>query len=176
MLPFYDPSLELMSPRLLTHLLEEAHSPAILTALTATAKHALFPHGYPLPTPPDPLSEEQMALHERIISFRPKGALGSSFMLLFLGSNGGDEGSRATIQAALEPLTCVECNVHLTVFIMDKLLLWLWPELGPSRRGLYPDIGTNHEDQANKESKRKTAPREQSREVSLTPPGSFRQG
>jgi hypothetical protein len=37
-----------------------------------------------------------------------------------------------TVQAALEPFADAACNAHLIVFILDLVLLALFPELGDS--------------------------------------------
>jgi hypothetical protein len=37
---------------------------------------------------------------------------------------------RETIKATIDPLNSVECNNHLLVFVLDAVLLVLFPEMG----------------------------------------------
>ncbi|KAI9057167.1 hypothetical protein FKP32DRAFT_1681901 [Trametes sanguinea] len=41
----------------------------------------------------------------------------------------------ATIDAALAPLDSQACNAHLAVFILDLVLLTVFPEMGVSEEG-----------------------------------------
>jgi len=63
---------------LLPHLLNTALSPQYITRIARIAKRTLFPNGYLVPSPPDPTPEEQRALKERLLKWRPRGALCTS--------------------------------------------------------------------------------------------------
>ena len=128
-----------------------------------TAKGILFPHGYPLPPPPDPSAEEQAAAREWLLAWRPTGALNSYIASIVLGEE--YEGW----SDALEALGCWECNVHLVVFVLDRVVLELWPELGG-------DVVLPGPDGAEGDRRRGQTPSSDrlSRELSITPPGSFK--
>ncbi|KAF8587357.1 hypothetical protein K439DRAFT_1549511 [Ramaria rubella] len=98
-----------------------------LTKLVVQGKNTLFPNGYPVESPPEPTPEEQFALRERLESrlslLLP--ALPASLLL------GPDVASRRkTVANAIDPLTSLECNVHLLILLFDVVLLAVFPELG----------------------------------------------
>jgi hypothetical protein len=157
-------------------------TPTTLATGVITAKRTLFPHGYPLPQPPDPSAEEQRAMRERVLAWRPDGALASGIAGVVLGERGAAQ--RRTAESALGPLGCAECNVHLAVLVLDAVVLAMWPELGlggaggeggagasPAGGGPGEESGADdgHEEV---EVERMRVPG-MSREDSVTPPGSF---
>ncbi|KAF8807608.1 hypothetical protein BYT27DRAFT_7165507 [Phlegmacium glaucopus] len=115
MTPFLD--------KLLPHLLSNFLSPAFILNITKTAKRTLFPNGYPGPPPIDPSPEEQAELIARLVAWRGKGGIGLLFPILL----GPDPSS--TLSAALDPLSSAQCNRHLVVFLLDRILIGLFPEL-----------------------------------------------
>jgi hypothetical protein len=136
MTPFLD--------KLLPHLLSDFLSPALILTITKTAKRTLFPNGYPGPPPVDPSLEEQAELRARLIAWRGKGGIGmflvfvmnekSTGQLMFSHSGlllpillGPDPST--TLSAALDPLSNSQCNHHLVVFLLDRILIGLIPEL-----------------------------------------------
>ncbi|KAG6845942.1 hypothetical protein H0H87_010990 [Tephrocybe sp. NHM501043] len=110
--------------RLLPHLLEVQLSPAFILMVTRTAKRTLFPNGYPGPPPIEPTLEEQAELRARLVGWRPTGALATRLLPLILGPDPSQ-----TLDAALDPLSSAPCNVHLVLFLLDLVLLELFPEL-----------------------------------------------
>ncbi|KAH0590474.1 hypothetical protein H2248_000623 [Termitomyces sp. 'cryptogamus'] len=113
--------------RLLPHLLESHLSPASILSITRTAKRTLFPTGYPAPTPIDPTPEEQAEFRARLVAWRPRGALATCLLPLLLGPD-----PSKTLDAALDPLSSTPCNVHLVLFLLDLVVLELFPELALS--------------------------------------------
>ncbi|KAG7099426.1 hypothetical protein E1B28_001278 [Marasmius oreades] len=120
--------------RLLPHLLNRHISnPGTLLSIVRSAKQTLFPNGYPQPAPPDPSPEETAEMRQRIITFfnRPNGKGGRRYskatmtmIQLLLGSD-PDE----TMELALEPLGSQECNAHLVMVLVDRVVCEVWPEL-----------------------------------------------
>ncbi|KAG5648148.1 hypothetical protein DXG03_006102 [Asterophora parasitica] len=110
--------------RLLPHLLKHQLSPAFILSTTRTAKRTFFPNGYPGPPAIEPTPEEQAEIRARLIAWRPSGALASRLLPLLLGP-----GPSQTLDAALDPLSSAPCNVHLVLFLLDLVLLELFPEL-----------------------------------------------
>jgi len=115
MTPFLD--------KLLPHLLSNFLSPALILSITKTSKHTLFPNGYPGPPPIDPSPEEQAELRARLVAWRGEGGIGPLFPILL----GPDPSS--TLSAALDPLSSAQCNCHIVVFLFDRILIGLFPEL-----------------------------------------------
>ncbi|KIY45348.1 hypothetical protein FISHEDRAFT_29852, partial [Fistulina hepatica ATCC 64428] len=94
--------------RLLPHLLRTWLSPNFVLDMVRIGKRTLFPNGFPQPAPPMPTLEEQAAVRARLTEWKPSTASG---------------------HAALEPLENRECNVHLLVITLERILLELFPEL-----------------------------------------------
>jgi len=117
-------SLTSFLDKLLPYMLSSTLTFHTVTNVVRTAKRNLFPNGYPAPAPPDPSIEEQAIMLQRLVSLKPKGSLVHIMPLLL-----GPEPS-STLAAALEPLSNAACNVHLVIFILDTVLLALFPELG----------------------------------------------
>ncbi|KAI0724358.1 PXA domain-containing protein [Cerioporus squamosus] len=119
------PFLARLLPYLLyTHLF----SPAMLANIVRSARRALFPEGWPAPPPVDPTPEEQAEMRDvvrRRIAERVPGAVAP-----LLGPT--SSARAATIDAALAPLDNAACNAHLAVFILDLVLLTVFPEMGVS--------------------------------------------
>ncbi|KAH7104196.1 PXA domain-containing protein [Auriculariales sp. MPI-PUGE-AT-0066] len=90
-------------------------------------KKMLFPNGYPGPPPIDPTPEEQAVIRESL-EIRLAGLLPESLAKVLIGQDMPSR--RQTIKCAIDPLGSVPCNNHLLVFILDALLLTLFPEMG----------------------------------------------
>ncbi|KAF9480023.1 hypothetical protein BDN70DRAFT_878039 [Pholiota conissans] len=112
--------------RLLPHMLYQFLSPAFVLNLVRTGKRTLFPNGYPGVQPPDPTLEEQAELRARLVAWRGKGGLALLTPILL-----GPDPS-ATLGAALDPLSDAQCNLRLVVFLLDRILVGLFPELSGS--------------------------------------------
>ncbi|KAI0936114.1 hypothetical protein AcV5_004335 [Taiwanofungus camphoratus] len=124
-LTFAAPFLARLLPYLLyTHALSAAH----LAGAVRAARRALFPEGWPGPPPPDPTPEEQAALREELVQ-RLLASVPAPLDLLL----GPTPAARMrTIDAALDPFSSQACNAHLVLFILDLVLLTVFPELGAS--------------------------------------------
>ncbi|KAH8120247.1 hypothetical protein DFH11DRAFT_1559046 [Phellopilus nigrolimitatus] len=90
------------------------------------SKQTLFPGGYPGPPPVIPTPEEQVLLKEQLVR-QIEEHIPSIVSTLVLGPAPAE---RETIVSALEPLSSEACNAHLVVFLLDLLVLALFPELG----------------------------------------------
>ena len=147
MTPFLD--------KLLPHLLSDFLSPALILTTIKTAKRTLFPNGYPGPPSVDPSPEEQAELRARLLAWRGKGGIG--MFLSFSWKSTGNSCSHSglllpillgpdpsnTLSAALDPLSNAQCNHHLVVFLLDRILIGLFPELASPwqfSRNIYPFI------------------------------------
>ncbi|KAE9409672.1 hypothetical protein BT96DRAFT_984722 [Gymnopus androsaceus JB14] len=106
--------------KFLPYLLTRIMSASLIQTITRSAKRTLFPNGYPAPPPIDPTPEEQAETRRRLVNFLDGYALAP----LLLGPHPSD-----TISAALEPLESRECNVHLIMILLDRILGVLFPEL-----------------------------------------------
>ncbi|KAJ3768894.1 PXA domain-containing protein, partial [Lentinula raphanica] len=106
--------------KFLPYLLTRTFSPSLIQNITRIAKRTLFPNGYPAPPPIDPTPEEQAETRRRLVGFLDGNALAP----LFLGPHPSD-----TISIALEPLESRECNVHLFMLLLDRIIAVLFPEL-----------------------------------------------
>lgn len=135
MTPFLD--------KLLPYLLQRFLSPSFILNITRLSKRTLFPSGYPGPPPIIPTPEEQAEIRAKLVAWRGKGPMCTSslvtwcfsiFLIKFrllahlLPIILGPDPS-ATLSAALDPLSDAQCNARLVVFILDRLLLTLFPEL-----------------------------------------------
>ncbi|KAI0762793.1 PXA domain-containing protein [Fomes fomentarius] len=119
------PFLARLLPYLLyTHLF----SPTMLANIVRSARRALFPEGWPAPPPVDPTPEEQIEMRETVRRRLLERVPGMVTPLL-----GPTLAARAaTIDAALAPLDNAACNAHLAIFILDLVLLTVFPEMGVS--------------------------------------------
>ncbi|KAH9855444.1 PXA domain-containing protein [Lenzites betulinus] len=118
--------------RLLPYLLyAHALSAPALASGVRSARRALFPEGWPAVAPPDPSPEEQAEMRARVCR-RVREAVPGPLALL-LGPT--PESRAATVDAALAPLDSQACNAHLVVFILDLVLLTVFPEMGVSEEG-----------------------------------------
>jgi hypothetical protein len=154
--------------RLIPQLLAQRLSPSFLTSVIASAKHNLFQQNY---RPLSPSREEQASTREHLISWRPNGILGQCIATLVLGTDGHEQWHRKTLEGALDPLGSRECNAHLLVLFIDRIVLALWPELGV-RDELLKSAG--EEDSMDGDFEEPGMFEETSQEVSITPPGSFK--
>jgi hypothetical protein len=120
-----------------------------------------------------------MATREQLLAWRPPGVVGSYLASVILGElqrDGTDGqnalGQRATLESALDPLGRRECNTHLVVFVLDRVVLGIWPELGVyGAPGSSAGGGVSH---GSGEGGRISAPERISWEYSVTPPGSLK--
>ncbi|RPD63142.1 hypothetical protein L227DRAFT_543939 [Lentinus tigrinus ALCF2SS1-6] len=119
------PFLARLLPYLLyTHLF----SPAMLANIVRTARRTLFPEGWPAPPPVDPTPEEQAEMREAVRRRLAERVPGAVAPLL-----GPTPAARAaTIDAAIAPLDNAACNAHLVMFILDLVVLTVFPEMGVS--------------------------------------------
>lgn len=136
------PFLARLLPYLLyTHIL----APAMLANIVRNARKTLFPEGWPGPPPVDPTPEEQVEMREtlrRRLVERTPGRQSIYLPHKFKNSPNDFSGAvaallgptpaarLATVDAALAPLDNAACNAHLAVFILDLVLLTIFPELG----------------------------------------------
>ena len=124
--------------RLLPYLLyTHAFSPDSLLVLIQASRHALFPGGWPAVSPPDPSPEEQAELRQELT--RRLLALVQGPCLPLLGAT--HAARAAAVDGALDPLSSQECNAHLLVFVLDLVLLTLFPEMGIAPPSVVPDAG-----------------------------------
>ncbi|KAG0697782.1 PXA domain-containing protein [Suillus ampliporus] len=117
MTPFMD--------RLLTHVLYTRIlcGSSILFVLRLS-KRTLFPNGYPGPSPIDPTPEEQTIIYQQLLR-RLREQVPTFVAPVLLGPS-----PERTLEEIIDPLTDATCNMHLAVFIMDALLLSIFPEMG----------------------------------------------
>jgi hypothetical protein len=111
-------------PLLLPHiLLTTLSSPSFLLSTTRTLKNSLFPNGYPGPPPPEPTPEQVSLLRTKLINNICRNNH-RKLPRFLLGPN-----CRKTVEEALDPLADEECNKRLVVFLLDRVLVGLFPEL-----------------------------------------------
>ncbi|KAF5337075.1 hypothetical protein D9611_003380 [Ephemerocybe angulata] len=115
MTPFLD--------KLLPYLLQGFLSPSFILNIARISKRTLFPNGYPGPPPIDPSPEEQAQIRAKLVAWRGKGPL-SHLLPVIVGPDPSE-----TFSAALDPLGDPQCNTRLLVFILDRVLVALFPEL-----------------------------------------------
>ncbi|KAF8633991.1 hypothetical protein AX15_001167 [Amanita polypyramis BW_CC] len=115
--------------RLVPHLLMTSLSSTFILNIVRLAKRTLFPSGYPAPSYEEPTSEEQAAIRAKLVGVKPTGIL-AYFSPIILGPDPG-----ATLDSAIEPLCDPNCNLHLVVIVLDRILVGLFPEL------IHPDEG-----------------------------------
>ncbi|KAF9535806.1 PXA domain-containing protein [Crepidotus variabilis] len=126
--------------KLLPHMLYTFLSPLFILNTVKTAKKTLFPNGYPGPPPVEPTLEEQMEMRRKLEGWRGRGGVTLAIPFIL----GPDPA--ATISAALDPLSDPQCNRRLAVFILDRILIALFPELaggeGTSNEGTATPLST----------------------------------
>ncbi|KDQ63855.1 hypothetical protein JAAARDRAFT_118968 [Jaapia argillacea MUCL 33604] len=160
---FASPFLDKLLPYMLyTHILSSAQ----ITNVVRIGKRTLFPNGYPAPPPVDPSVEEQAIiraqLEAKLLEKFP--SLLSSVLL------GPTPVARSeTIKTLLDPLSSAAANAHLFLFILDAIIITLFPELGVG--GTAPDANNGATVAFDVEGYL-VAPGTMSRTVSITPPGS----
>jgi hypothetical protein len=123
--PFTSILSRLLPYLLYTHLF----SPTSLVSHLQSARNALFPGGYPSVPPPDPTPDEQAELRQtlarRLLTLVP------APLQLVLGTT-ADMRLETIDGGLLEPLSSAECNAHLMLFVLDLVLLAVFPEMGVS--------------------------------------------
>ncbi|KZT21691.1 hypothetical protein NEOLEDRAFT_1171833 [Neolentinus lepideus HHB14362 ss-1] len=162
--PFLDKLLSYM-------LYRHALSAAQVTKIVSIAKNTLFPNGYPGPSPVDPTPEEQVLIRENL-GKRILEKIPPAVSPLF----GPTPAARiATVDALLDPLSSAACNRHLFLFILDLVLLTIFPEMAVSNGSLGVDVYGSGIDESSADSSRVglgLGPGTLSRTTSITPPGS----
>ncbi|OSX67734.1 hypothetical protein POSPLADRAFT_1042928 [Postia placenta MAD-698-R-SB12] len=124
-LTFLEPFISRLLPYLLyTHALSAPR----LADIVRSARHALFPEGWPGHAPPDPTPEEQAVMREEL--GRRLLARAPAPLALLLGPT--PDARTHTIDGILDPLSSQACNAHLVLFILDLILSTVFPELGVS--------------------------------------------
>ena len=88
------------------------------------SKHALFPNGYPEPPTTDPTPEEQIIIRQQLVR-RLREQVPTFVAPVLLGPS-----PERTLEGIIDPLGDAACNTHLAVFIVDALLLSIFPEMG----------------------------------------------
>ncbi|KAI0803040.1 PXA domain-containing protein, partial [Irpex lacteus] len=119
--------------RLLPYLLYTTlFSPPSLIRLLQSSRDALFPGGWPSTPAPDPSLEDQLILRQtlarRLLSLVPAPlqiAFGSTLEMRL----------ESVDRHVLDPLESAECNTHLVGFVLDLVLLTLFPEMGVAVQG-----------------------------------------
>ncbi|EPT04148.1 hypothetical protein FOMPIDRAFT_1098900, partial [Fomitopsis schrenkii] len=118
-----DPFLSRLLPYLLYN---HALSPERIAGAVRSARRALFPEGWPGPPPPDPTQEEQAAMRaalgRRLLAAVP------APLAMILGPT--QEARISAIDGILDPLSSQPCNAHLMLFVLDLVLVTVFPELG----------------------------------------------
>lgn len=88
------------------------------------SKQTLFPSGYPGPAAVDPTAEEQVAIREEVVKRIAERVAGLAQSVLL-----GDR-TMETVEGVVDALGDDGCNRHLAVFVVDALLLSVFPEMG----------------------------------------------
>ncbi|TFK57407.1 hypothetical protein OE88DRAFT_1619806 [Heliocybe sulcata] len=161
--PFLDKFLPYM-------LYKHALSAAQITKIVGIAKNTLFPNGYPAPPPVDPTPEEQVVIRENL-GKRILEKIPSAASPLF----GPTPAARLeTVNALLDPLSSAACNKHLFLFILDLILLTIFPEMGVSNGSLGLDAYSSAPDGSdrNQSAVGIGLRPDLGRTLSITPPGS----
>ncbi|KAG2160096.1 PXA domain-containing protein [Suillus bovinus] len=120
--------------RLLNHLLyTRILCASSIVFVIRLSKRTLFPNGYPGSPPIDPTPEEQIAIRQQLL--RRLREQVPAFLAPILGSS-----PERTVEELISPLCDAACNAHLAVFIMDALLLSIFPEMGVERSAGNADV------------------------------------
>ncbi|CAG8632928.1 9354_t:CDS:2, partial [Acaulospora colombiana] len=90
------------------------------------AEKVLFPNGFPGPPPVEPNMEEQMLIREQL-ERRLFDVIPSMIGKLIYGPN--LDVQRRTVKDILDPLSSSKCNLHLLMFILDAIIVTVFPEL-----------------------------------------------
>lgn len=94
-----------------------------MLAVVRLSKQTLFPNGYPGPRPVDPTAEEQVVIRERLVK-RLVEWVPSAVRSVLLGDS-----PVSTLDGVVDGLSDCACNRHLAVFVLDAVLLAVFPEL-----------------------------------------------
>jgi len=178
------PFLDRLLPHLLyTHIL----SPSRLLHIIRLSTYTLFPNGYPAPPPQIPTLQEQIQIHQELLhrlgdiasqsSLAPSPSSTSS-----KGGSSSGTGTRGLIgrvllgptekareevlESVLDGVGDRRCNMHLVLFILDAIVLRVFPELGIGGVDLGVEVGVVSSEVSRSVSGA-THPRS-----SVTPPGS----
>lgn len=113
-------------PRLLCYVLYTYMlSASSMLSVVRLSKRALFPNGYPGPPPVDPTAEEQVVIREELVKRIAERLPGLARAVLL-----GDP-AVSTLDGVVDALSDEACNRHLAVFLVDAVLLTLFPEMRP---------------------------------------------
>ncbi|CAG7851643.1 SubName: Full=Uncharacterized protein {ECO:0000313/EMBL:CCA70162.1} [Serendipita indica DSM 11827] len=115
--------------RLVPYLFYTHTHPSMFTKILAQSKKVLFPDGYPGPPPVEPTIEEQVLIREQLEKRLFDCVFPVAAKLLF-GTKLSIQGR--TIRGILDPLGSKQCNVHLLIFLLDAIVVSLFPELALS--------------------------------------------
>lgn len=99
-------------------------SASSMLSVVRLSKQTLFPNGYPGPAPVDPTEEEQVAIREQVVKRIAERVPGLARTGLL------GEGAVSTVDGVVDALSDGACNVHLAVFLVDAVLLSVFPEMG----------------------------------------------
>ena len=100
-------------------------STSSILAVVRLSKRTLFPNGHPGPPPVDPTAEEQVVIREELVK-RIAERLPAPARAVLLGDPAVN-----TLDGVVDALSDEACNRHLAVFLVDAILLTLFPEMGP---------------------------------------------
>ncbi|KAG9314664.1 hypothetical protein JVU11DRAFT_5469 [Chiua virens] len=103
---------KLLCYMLYTHVLSAS---SMLTAVRISER-TLFPNGYPGPAPIDPTPEEQVVIRERLV----KRIIEEIPSMAVLGD---------PVDGIVDALGDSACNLHLALFLVDALVLSVFPEM-----------------------------------------------
>lgn len=99
-------------------------STSSILSVVRLSKQTLFPNGYPGPAPVDPTAEEQIAIREDVVKRIAERVPGLARTVLL------GEAAVNTVDEVVDALSDGACNVHLAVFLVDAILLSMFPEMG----------------------------------------------
>ncbi|KAF8139931.1 PXA domain-containing protein [Boletus edulis] len=99
-------------------------SASTILSVVRLSKRTLFPNGYPGPPPVDPTAEEQLVIRDELVK-RIAERVPALARLVLLG-----DPAVSAVEGAVVPLSDEACNRHLAVFLLDALLLSVFPEMG----------------------------------------------
>ncbi|KAF8559416.1 hypothetical protein OG21DRAFT_1503318 [Imleria badia] len=118
-------SFQTFMNKLLCYLLySHVLSASALLSAVRVSKRTLFPNGYPGPPPVDPTAEEQVVIREEVVK-----RLAERVPVLTRSVLLGDPAVN-TVAGVVDALSDEACNRHLAVFMVDALLLSVFPEMG----------------------------------------------
>ncbi|PVG04749.1 hypothetical protein CPB86DRAFT_15627 [Serendipita vermifera] len=112
--------------QLIPHLFYSRIDARVFTHIIIQSKKVLFPNGFPGPPPVIPTIEEQVLIREQL-ERRLFDIVPPMVGKLIYGPN--LDVQRRTVKDILDPLSSSKCNLHLLMFILDAILVTVFPEL-----------------------------------------------